>query len=130
MTLVSAPPREYLPAAGRHLFLPLYDPLTRWMGLNRVRKPLIEQASLTDGQHVLHVGCGTGTLLLELARRHPGVVAFGVDPDARALARARRKAERARSRVRFEQGFAEALQYRDQSFDRALSSFIFNHLAR
>jgi ubiquinone/menaquinone biosynthesis C-methylase UbiE len=77
---------------------------------------------------VLDLGCGTGTLVVELAERHPGVEVVGIDPDPKALARARRKAERAGTRVRFDRGFADALPYDDASFDRVLSSFMLHHL--
>src|SRR4030095_15560268 len=26
-------PRDFIPAAGRHFLLPLYDPFTRWLGV-------------------------------------------------------------------------------------------------
>lgn len=124
----SAHSRAYLPAAGHDLFLPLYDPLTRLIGIGRLRRKLIEQANLRSGQHVLDVGCGTGSLLLELTRLYPGVIATGVDPDPRALERARRKAERARAPVRLQHGFGDALEFPDASFERVMSSFMFHHL--
>jgi ubiquinone/menaquinone biosynthesis C-methylase UbiE len=52
----------------------------------------------------------------------------GLDPDPRALARARRKAARSGAAIRFDEGFADALPYPDASFDRAVSSFVFHHL--
>ena len=101
--------RRFLPAAGHDLFLPLYDPLTRLVGGDRARLALIEQAHLEAGVRVLDVGCGTGTLLLQIARRVPQADLVGLDPDPRALARARRKSERQGARIRFDQGFADAL---------------------
>jgi ubiquinone/menaquinone biosynthesis C-methylase UbiE len=53
----------------------------------------------------------------------------GLDPDAKALERARAKATRAGVSVQLDQGFADELRYERESFDRVLSSFMFHHLA-
>jgi len=120
--------KEYLPAAGRDLFLPLYDPLTTLIGLGKVRRQLLDQARLQPKQRVLDVGCGTGTLLVLLKRHYPEIEAVGIDPDPRALERAKRKARSAQVRIRFERGFADSLTCETASFDRVLSSFMFHHL--
>jgi ubiquinone/menaquinone biosynthesis C-methylase UbiE len=122
--------KEYLPAAGRDLFLPLYDPLTTLLGIGKVRRQLVGQANLQPNQRVLDVGCGTGTLLVLLKRHYPEVEAIGIDPDPRALERAKRKARRAQVRIRFERGFADNLECETSSLDRVLSSFMFHHLER
>lgn len=120
--------RAYLPAAGRDWLLPLYDPFTRWLGVGALHAALIEQAALAPGQSVLDVGCGTGTLAVRMRRAHPGVEVTALDPDPKALAIARRKAERAGVAVRFEQGYGDALPFPDASFDRVTSSMMFHHL--
>ena len=125
-----APSPTYLPAAGRDIFLPLYDPLTRLLGIGRALEALIAQAGLLPGHAVLDIGCGTGTLVSRIARTQPGVVITGLDPDPHALARARRKASRAGLRASFEQGFAEALPFGEGAFDRVFSSMMFHHLHR
>ena len=120
--------RTYLPAAGRDLFLPLYDLIAKLAGADEARQTLFDRASLRSGDRVLDIGCGTGTFATMLKQRHPGVDVTGLDPDPKALARARRKAEQARVVLRFEQGFADALQYPSRSFDAVFSSFMFHHL--
>lgn len=120
--------KSYLPAAGYDFFLPLYDPLTKLAGVDKLRRALMDQAELAAGQRVLDVGCGTGTLLVFVKDQHPDVDAVGVDPDPKALERARRKARRAGVDVQFDQGYANALSYPDASFDRVLSSLMFHHL--
>ena len=120
--------RTFLPAAGRDFFLPLYDPLSKLLGLDHARRALVEQAELRAFQHVLDVGCGTGTLAVLIKQEHPSVDVIGLDPDPRAIERAERKAFRAGAPVRFDQGFADALMYRDASFDRVFSSLMFHHL--
>lgn len=97
-------------------------------GVDRTRQDLIEQAKLEDNHHVLDIGCGTGTLVLQLKRQFPTVQVVGVDPDPKALGRAKAKAKRAGVSIKFEQGFADELPYESGSFDRVFSSFMFHHL--
>lgn len=120
--------RTFIPAAGRQWSLPLYDPLVKLIGGERARRRFMEQAEIRGGQRVLDVGCGTGSLMVAAGRLGPSAELVGIDPDPTALERARRKARRAGARVQFDQGFADALPYRDASFDRVLSSFMFHHL--
>ena len=122
--------RDYLPAAGHDWFLPLYDPLTRVLGMDSARRTLLEQAAPRPGYTVLDVGCGTGTLAVLIKQLHPAVEVIGVDPDPRALARARRKAARAGVEVRFDQGYGDALGYPNGRFDRVFSSMMFHHLSQ
>jgi ubiquinone/menaquinone biosynthesis C-methylase UbiE len=120
--------RTYLPAAGRDLFLPLYDLIAKLLGADGARRTLFDLAPLRPGDRVLDIGCGTGTFATMLKQRYPSVEVTGLDPDARALARARRKAEQARVLVRLDQGFADSLEYPAASFDVVFSSFMFHHL--
>ena len=120
--------RTYLPAAGRDIFLPLYDPFTKLIGFDGVRRVLLDQAALRPQFRVLDIGCGTGTLAVLIKRLYPDVDVVALDPDPKALARARRKAERAGVAVRFDRGFSDALGYPDGSFDRVFSSMMFHHL--
>jgi ubiquinone/menaquinone biosynthesis C-methylase UbiE len=122
--------REFLPAAGTDWLLPFYDPFTRVLGFGAVRAALIAQAELAPGQQLLDVGCGTGTLAVQIRTAHPAVEVTALDPDPKALAIARRKAERSGVAVRFEQGYGDALPFADASFDRVLSSMMFHHLDR
>jgi ubiquinone/menaquinone biosynthesis C-methylase UbiE len=121
---------DYVPAAGRDWLLPLYDPLLWLSGARRMFDALIEQADIGESHRVLDVGCGTGSLALLVCQRHPRAEIVGVDPDPKALGRARHKAERAKARVRFKQGYAQALPVADASFNRVLSSFMLHHLPR
>ena len=122
--------RTYIPAAGHDWTLPLYDPLVKLLGGDRARRALVEQAALRPGQRVLDIGCGTGTLVTLIKRLHPEVDVVGLDPDPEALARARRKAQRAAVPVQFHQGFADELPYAEAAFDRVFSSLMFHHLQR
>jgi ubiquinone/menaquinone biosynthesis C-methylase UbiE len=119
---------DYLPAMTKDWLLPLYDPFTWLLGVQRIHRRLVELAAVEQGHRVLEIGCGPGGLVLRAQRMHPDADVVGLDPDPLALARARRKAERAGLPVRFDQGKAGELPYPDESFDRVLSSFMFHHL--
>lgn len=120
--------REFVPAAGRDVFLPLYDPIVRLMGFDSVRRELVSRANIEAGQRILDIGCGTGTLVVKLKRQYTAAQVVGLDPDAKALQRAHIKAARAGVSVELEQGFADELPYQNESFDRVFSSFMFHHL--
>lgn len=120
--------RTYLPAAGYDWTLPLYDPIVKLLGGDKARRMLLHQAELQPGYRVLDIGCGTGTLAILSKRLHPDVAMVGIDPDPKALARARRKASRAVVSIKFDQGFGDELPYPEASFDRVFSSFMFHHL--
>ncbi|GBE66865.1 hypothetical protein MFM001_33270 [Mycobacterium sp. MFM001] len=118
---------DYLPAAGRDIFLPTYDLMSRLLGMSKVHDTLIAQAQLDRNQRVLEIGCGTGNVTLHAKRSHPGAELIGCDPDPRALARAQRKAQ-GFSGIRFDQAYAQQLPYPDGEFDRVLSSMMLHHL--
>ena len=125
---VEEPRTTYLPGLGHDRLLPLYDPLQKVLGVASAHRPLVDQAEIRPGHRVLEIGCGTGNLAILIKRLHPGTQVVGLDPDPKALARARRKAEREALSVQLDLGFAEELPYPDGSFDRVFSAFMFHHL--
>ena len=121
--------REFIPAAGVDWLLPLYDPVVRLLGRDALlRRTLIADADIEPGQHLLDIGCGTGILSVLLKQVEPDANVRGLDPDPKALARARARADRAGAAVEFDRGFADQLPYTDASFDRVFSSLMFHHL--
>ena len=130
MTTITESRRPFVPGMGVDWLLPLYDPFTRLLGLDSKRRDLVLQAALRPGHRLLDIGCGTGSLAVLIKRLFADVEVVGVDPDVKALARATRKARRGAVNVQFDLGFADALSYPDESFDRVFSSFMFHHLER
>jgi SAM-dependent methyltransferase len=122
--------REYLPAMGRQALTPLYDPLTRLLGVRDAHWRLVAQAGIEPGATVLEIGCGTGNVLLLAAHAVPGATLIGLDPDPAVLAAAGRKARRAGATLRLDHGYADRLPYPDGSVDRVLSSFMLHHLPK
>jgi SAM-dependent methyltransferase len=109
-------PRRYLPGMGRDWLLPLYDPLTRLIGIESAHRKLAEHAKLDSAQRVLEIGCGTANLALLVKRMRPQLEVVGLDPDPKALARAASKARRAGLDLELDRGFADQLPYSDATF--------------
>ena len=113
---------------------PLRYDLMLWVasrGRERLfRERQVDLARIAPGEAVLDVGCGTGSLAIAAARRvGPGGVVHGVDPSAELLARARKKARRARLDIKFDIAAGQELPLPDGSFDVVLSTLVFHHLS-
>jgi ubiquinone/menaquinone biosynthesis C-methylase UbiE len=120
---------RYVPALGFDRLTGLYDPVIRLTTRERsFKERLLAQAELDAGMEVLDLGAGTGTLALLAKRRVPAARVFGLDGDPKMLARARTKAKAAGLEVQFDTGLSYDLPYRDQQFDRVLSTLFFHHL--
>src|SRR6266581_8195991 len=97
--------------------------------LQEMRQRTVTLARMQPGEQVLDVGCGTGTLAMEVARRvgRAGRVA-GVDPGTQQIARARAKAARRHVPIEFQIGVIEQLPFPDQTFDVVFSTLMIHHL--
>jgi ubiquinone/menaquinone biosynthesis C-methylase UbiE len=121
--------RAFIPAAGHAWLTPLYDPLQRWlMREPTIKGRLVEQAGIENRQRVLDLGCGTGTLALQIKRHYPGALVVGLDVDLRVLALARAKVLRAGVLIALTRGSATDLPYPEGAFDRVVSSLVLHHL--
>ncbi len=85
---------------------------------NEVREELLNRIKVKDGSAVIDVGCGTGFLLKEIARRNPSGSHVGVDP-ARGMVK---KALRDMPGGRFLQAGSAQLPFKSESFDLLVSS--------
>jgi ubiquinone/menaquinone biosynthesis C-methylase UbiE len=119
---------DYIPAAGHDRFLRFYDPLTRLLGAGRVRARLLDAANIQPGERVLDLGCGTGELSLQLKQRQPAAQVVGLDPDAKALARAEQKRRQAGCEIEWCEGYAGRAPFPAHSFDQVVSSLMIHHL--
>src|SRR6476659_8842972 len=89
----------------------------RWS--RRLAVPFLDFAGTRDGETVLDVGCGTGSLAFALADRCPRSSVLGVDFSSAYIDHARKHSRD--PRLAFEVGDACALSLPDHSFDRVLS---------
>ena len=94
-----------------------------------LRQRTANLASIQPGEQALDVGCGTGTLAMEVARRvgATGRVT-GIDPGTQQIARARSKAARRNVPIKFQIGVIEQIPFPDQTFDVVLSTLMMHHL--
>lgn len=94
-----------------------------------LRQRTVAFARIQPGEQVLDVGCGTGTLAIEVQQRigKAGRVA-GIDPGTQQIARARSKAARRHLPIDFQTGVIEQIPFPDQAFDVVLSTLMMHHL--
>lgn len=111
-----------------------YDLTVRIFLLGReraFRERLLSLAALRPGERVLDVGCGTGSLAILAGQQvGPSGTVVGVDASPEMIARARRKAHRAGSKVEFREASAQALPFPQAQFDVVLSTLMWHHLPR
>ena len=92
----------------------------RWS--RRLAPLFIEHAGIADGENVIEVGCGTGSLTFALPQAAALAGLTAIDHSEIYLAAAR--AENQDPRITLEQGDGCALRFPDASFDRALSMLV------
>jgi len=126
------PPHQVSPRGGSGA---MFDEIAhRYDLLNRIlsfgtdqgwRRATIAALGAGPGMRFLDLATGTGDLALRLLRTHPDTTVVGLDPSARMLERARRKAELAGASklVEWVIGDAEALPFDDASFDGVCMAF-------
>jgi demethylmenaquinone methyltransferase/2-methoxy-6-polyprenyl-1,4-benzoquinol methylase/phosphoethanolamine N-methyltransferase len=94
-----------------------------------IRRMTIELAAIKDGEQVLDVGCGTGTLSIAAKRAvGPTGEVHGIDPSVEMISVARGKAAKARVDAQFHTAVIEKLPFPDGHFDLVLSSLMLHHL--
>jgi SAM-dependent methyltransferase len=104
------------------------DAYERFMGRwsRRLAPPFLKFAGLRDGDRVLDVGSGTGSLTLAVLEAAPASRVVGVDPSPAYVAHARTRA--VGGRATFEEGDAQRLRFPDGSFDAALALLVVNFI--
>ena len=100
----------------------------RFMGRwSRLLAPAyIAFAGVRNGDGVLDVGTGTGSLAAALEASMPASEIVGIDPSEEFIAFAQKNAKS--TRVHFEVGDAQALKFQDASFDDTLALLVMNFI--
>lgn len=130
-TIMKESESKYVPALSYDSLTVIYDPVARLTTReHEFKSALIRQARIADGNRVLDVGCGTGTLAVAAKLSARACEVTGLDGDPAILKQARAKTQRAGVEINFNEGMSFALPYADASFDRVLSSLFFHHLTR
>lgn len=97
-------------------------------GYIRIVRTLLDALAIMPGESVLEVGCGSGVIMRELARRTAGanrVIGRDMNPYLLREARALAQREGLLERIDFGEGRAEALPLADAAVDVTLSSTVF-----
>ena len=96
-----------------------------------LREAIVRLAELQQGNDVLDIGCGTGTLAIA-ASSHVGKTGAvtGIDASPSMIARANQKAVKAGAPVTFHVAIAESLPFPDRRFDVVFSTLMLHHLPR
>ena len=95
-----------------------------------IRHAYLDVLSIEVGQHVLDVGCGTGVVTREVARRvGPGGRVVGLDPSPLMLSVARELAEQegVHEQIEFRVGDVRDLSFRDATFDVIVAITALSH---
>jgi SAM-dependent methyltransferase len=97
----------------------------RWS--RRLAPLFLDFSGVSDGERVIDIGCGTGSLTFEIARRAnvASIEAIDYEPKFVDAARERNKDKR----INFQKGDGCNLQFADGQFDRALSLLVLHFVA-
>ena len=114
------------PTGAQAKMFTLGEGYERFMGRwSRLLAPqYIAFAGIRNGERVLDVGTGTGSVAFTLAAAMPASEIVAVDPSEAFIAHAKRNAPP--GRVRLEVGDAQALRHEDGTFDQAMSLLVLN----
>ena len=102
------------------------DALAGHPAVRELRTWAYEASAVRPGERAVDVGCGTGEQVREFAAA--GAEAFGVEPNAKLRAEARRRAEEVAAE--FVDGTAEALPFDSASVDVIRCERVLQHLDR
>ncbi|MGI8788394.1 MAG: class I SAM-dependent methyltransferase [Pyrinomonadaceae bacterium] len=120
---------KFIPALRFKFLTRFYDPIVRLTTREiTFKQALLKQSNLQNGQTILDLACGTGTLPIGIRKRFPDARIFAFDVDEEILQMARRKAKKYRADIFFEQGSSDNLPFENETFDRVFSSLFFHHL--
>ncbi len=121
----------YIPALNKTWLTPLYDPLLKWgMREELFKRYLVKSTHLQPGWRVLDLGCGTGTLTLQLKQHQPAAEVFGLDGDPHILEIARKKSTEAGVDIQWKEGMAFQMPYPSNYFERVVSCLMIHHLTQ
>jgi SAM-dependent methyltransferase len=116
--LTQAEAKMFAASAGYERFM------GRWSRL--LAPAFLAFAGVKNGDRVLDVGTGTGSVASTVEASMPASQIVGVDPSPAFIAYARKAAHS--NRVQYDVGDAQALKFKDGSFDHAVALLVMNFI--
>src|SRR3954466_15086442 len=121
--------QRFVPALRFDALTRVYDPVVAVTSRETAfKRRLLAHARIKNGESVLDLACGTGTLAIEIKKDNPKARVSGIDGDGGILQSAKSKAKEAGVKVAFQQGLSNELPYDARTFDVVLSTLFFHHL--
>ncbi len=119
-------PKPFTSALRFSFLTPAYDLLIRLFTREKAwRNKVAECLDLHESDHVLDVGCGTGSMAIMLKQLEPKCRVVAIDPDPKVLSIAKRKAEQAQVQIQWKQGFLDDQTIGvNQKFTKVLSTLV------
>jgi ubiquinone/menaquinone biosynthesis C-methylase UbiE len=113
--------------------VPSYDSYMRKVTFGRehvLRETTVDLAGVKQGDSVLEVGCGTGTLTLA-AKKKAGVSGrvYGIDLIPGMIEASKRKAAQANEEITFQVAGIDNIPFNDNMFDVVICSFMIFHMS-
>ncbi len=121
--------KNYIPALKYDWLTKVYDPVLQLtMPERKFKSALIDQMEIKPNDQILDFGCGSLTLSIMAAQKHPQAQFFGVDIDEKIISIAKEKLSKTSLNIDVQQYDGNKLPYPDNSFDHVMSSLVFHHL--
>lgn len=102
--------------------------------MGKVHQYLVDHMKWDGNGTILDIGCGAGALTIRCAKTYPNAVLTGIDywgaewSYAKEQCEANAKAEGVAERITFQKGDAGKLEFASESFDAAVSNFVFHEV--
>jgi ubiquinone/menaquinone biosynthesis C-methylase UbiE len=96
----------------------------------KIKENLIDLLNIKEGDKILDLGCGTGTLLILGKHKHPQAHFIGIDIDPKVLAIAKRKIAKKKIDISLLEYDGGNLPQHDNSIDKVMTSLMMHHLDR
>lgn len=121
--------KNYIPALKYDWLTRVYDPVLQFtMPERKFKSALVEQMKIKPNDRILDFGCGSLTLSIMAAQKHPQAQYFGVDIDEKIISIAKEKLLKTGLPIEVLRYDGNKLPYPDNSFDHVMSSLVFHHL--
>jgi len=108
----------------------LYDLQQVVNGASLVYQTVVDLIALKQGDRLLDIGCGTGTVLRKLNVKYGSGIEFhGIDPSDDMIHLAQVQSELQTSNVHLQVASAQSLPFEDNSFDWVICTLTTHHLS-